>query len=265
MAEEEREADLALQAQEKLAAAEEARKAGKPALARQLAQQAGNIAYSLKDTGQAINLVTKAAEAEKTLIQDQITAAEKNMKAAQDAALVIEEKMMEIREGVERNPIVVEFKVDSTQVDQVLKRLKDIEKENIKLNVDAKLNAVHHALYPDQEGHALGGRLGGYGGGDSVLSWLEPGEWIIRKEAVRHYGDEFFAALNNLNLPAGHPDFARYAEGGPVGPSDTVNLNLMLGGKSYHTTTDRDTADALKRTFGMEYLKTGGYRPNWKK
>jgi tape measure domain-containing protein len=257
MTEEAREADLALQAQEKLAAAEEARKAGKPDLARQLAQQAGNIAYGLKDTNQAIDLVTKAAESEKSTIQAQIDAAEENMKAAQDAAQIIEQKMTEIRESVEANPIIVKFAVDSTQLDAVMGRLGQMQRKGYDVNAET--------LFQDVSAYATGGRLGGYGGGDSIFSLLEPGEWVIRKEAVRHYGDEMFAALNSLSLPSGGFSLARYAEGGSVGPADTVNLNLNMGGNSYHTTTDRDTAEALKRAFGMEYLKTGGYRPSWKK
>ncbi len=41
-----------------------------------------------------------------------------------------------------------------------------------------------------------GKRIGGFGGGDIVPAMLEPGEWVIRKEAVKKVGDGFMARLN---------------------------------------------------------------------
>lgn len=58
-------------------------------------------------------------------------------------------------------------------------------------------------------GAQTGMRISGYGGGDRVPALLEPGEWVIRKEAVRKYGDAFLARLNAGLLP-------RFASGGKV-------------------------------------------------
>lgn len=44
-------------------------------------------------------------------------------------------------------------------------------------------------------------RIPGFGGGDKIPALLEPGEWIIRKEAVKKYGDVFMARLNAGLLP----------------------------------------------------------------
>ncbi len=48
---------------------------------------------------------------------------------------------------------------------------------------------------------AIGGKLRGYGGGDRVKARLEPGEFVVRKEAVRKYGGHVFEGLNNMTTP----------------------------------------------------------------
>jgi len=67
---------------------------------------------------------------------------------------------------------------------------------------------------------AMGGRLAGYGGGDRIPALLEAGEFIMRKESVRHFGAGIFRALNNLQLP----ELPKFAAGGPVSaPNVTEN------------------------------------------
>ena len=81
---------------------------------------------------------------------------------------------------------------------------------------------------------ATGKRIPGYGGGDSVNAMLEPGEWVIRKEAVRKFGDSFFNSLNSLKLP-------RFQSGGPVsaalGSSNISNANVFDGLKDFGKVT----------------------------
>ena len=48
---------------------------------------------------------------------------------------------------------------------------------------------------------AAGGKLAGYGGGDKVHARLEPGEYVVRKEAVKKYGGAIFESLNNMSAP----------------------------------------------------------------
>lgn len=45
--------------------------------------------------------------------------------------------------------------------------------------------------------------LAGFGGGDKIKALLEPGEFIIRKEAVQKYGSKLFSALNAMRLATG--------------------------------------------------------------
>jgi hypothetical protein len=76
---------------------------------------------------------------------------------------------------------------------------------------------------------ARGGALGGYGGGDRIPAMLEAGEFVIRKEAVRKFGANAFAALNNLQLPEINFPRVGFATGGLAG-GDTFNVNLALPG-----------------------------------
>ncbi|MBW2006173.1 MAG: hypothetical protein JRI72_16530, partial [Deltaproteobacteria bacterium] len=47
-------------------------------------------------------------------------------------------------------------------------------------------------------GFDRGGKLQGYGGGDTVPAMLEKGEFVIRKEAVEKYGSGLFENLNSM-------------------------------------------------------------------
>jgi len=47
---------------------------------------------------------------------------------------------------------------------------------------------------------AFGGKLAGYGGGDKVKILAEPGEYVVRKEAVKKYGEGVFSALNSMKV-----------------------------------------------------------------
>ena len=72
---------------------------------------------------------------------------------------------------------------------------------------------------------------GGYGGGDVVPAWLEPGEFVFRKEVVKALGPNWF---ENINRSMGRiQGFAqggmipRYADGGTV---QLFNLEGFFGG-----------------------------------
>lgn len=68
------------------------------------------------------------------------------------------------------------------------------------------------------------GKLDGYGGGDTVPAMLEPGEWIIKKEAVNKYGNDFMAQLNSMQIQ----DVPHFATGGTV-----LERNMQTGGWDY--------------------------------
>jgi tape measure domain-containing protein len=98
---------------------------------------------------------------------------------------------------------------------------------------------------------ARGGKLPGYGGGDRVRALLEPGEFVVRKEAVARYGVGYLQALNSMRLNdistvkariggliagANKAAYQRFQQGGLAAaqaPAETVNLNLTLPGSTH--------------------------------
>ncbi len=112
-------------------------------------------------------------------------------------------------------------------------------------------------------GLAQGGMLRGPGTGtsDSILMWGSNGEYMVRADAVRHYGQALLDQLNAKRLP-------KFAEGGPIGgrslpsipmPAATLSQGAvqrgggntvvlqMPGGDSYTLQADTPTYDALVR------------------
>ncbi|WP_333873053.1 tape measure protein [Methylobacter sp.] len=77
------------------------------------------------------------------------------------------------------------------------------------------------------DGHKpLAGLLPGYGGGDKVKALLEPGEFVVRKEAVQKLGLPFMALVNAGRVPVG--DVIRRALGGPVDEPNWDMINSQL-------------------------------------
>ena len=107
-----------------------------------------------------------------------------------------------------------------------------------------------------------GGPIAGYGGGDKVRALLEPGEFVMRKEAVRALGLERLMKLNRLGhramssfktprMDASHIQVPRFAEGGSVGGQPIV-INVP-GSQPIRVSGSRDQAMALANLLG----KTG--------
>ncbi len=70
---------------------------------------------------------------------------------------------------------------------------------------------------------ANGAKLSGYGGGDIVPAWLEPGEFVVRKEATSHYGGDLLHSINNLSFNI--PSALKFQNGGPV-PGVNIGSNI---------------------------------------
>lgn len=71
-------------------------------------------------------------------------------------------------------------------------------------------------------GRASGGELPGWAPhdtADNVIYRGTPGEWVIRRAAVRYYGASTIAAINSMSLP-------RYAAGGELGSSVLSRLSI---------------------------------------
>jgi TP901 family phage tail tape measure protein len=70
-----------------------------------------------------------------------------------------------------------------------------------------------------------GGKLSGYGGGDTIPAMLEKGEFVVRKEAVKKYGSGLFSSLNGM--------VQKFASGGLV--DNPILKKLFFFGQGYDT------------------------------
>lgn len=105
---------------------------------------------------------------------------------------------------------------------------------------------------PDGEPNRWGGYISGYGGGDRIRALLEPGEFVLRKEAVKALGLSSLTKLNNLGFNAKIPkpsptidrvSIPRFANGGLV-QGQPIVINIP-GGKSIQVSGSRDSAMQL--------------------
>lgn len=122
-----------------------------------------------------------------------------------------------------------------------------------------------------------GGRLTGFGGGDRIKAMLEPGEWVIRKEAVKKYGNAFMAMVNSMKLPRVKvpelsfgglqmkmprvpvPAFQAGGAAAAAATGRTVNLNLNLGGgETFQLQGEQRVVEGLVRRLRREARVTVG-------
>lgn len=101
----------------------------------------------------------------------------------------------------------------------------------------------------DRVKRALGGPIPGYGGGDRVRALLEPGEFVLRKEAVRSIGLDQLIQMNRLGYRStarsvDNLAIPRFAGGGAVSGTPFV---INISGRSAISghVSSRDQAKAL--------------------
>lgn len=168
----------------------------------------------------------------------------------------------------------VDVKIDAavakiTQLDQMADSLKN------KLAGLGAGGAAPEAPAAPAPALAFGGPLPGsapHDRADNMMYWGTPGEWVIQRPAVRHYGAAFIAAVNAMKLP-------KFAYGGPLGGSaiDRLsvpslpagmggaagagkNLTLVLDGQRYQVGASNDTIGRLTDFVSREALRKGGRR-----
>jgi hypothetical protein len=141
-----------------------------------------------------------------------------------------------------------------------------------------------------------GGLFRGRPGIDANLAWLSDYEFVVRPEAVRHYGIPLLQALNAMQLRfdgfrAGGLNvmhrMAAFRDGGIVLPqirvpafaaggiagdksprsgSSSRPFTIVIGGQSFGgLTAPEDTAKALERAAIRQQLTATGVRPRWNK
>jgi hypothetical protein len=111
---------------------------------------------------------------------------------------------------------------------------------------------------------------------DSVLAQLSRGEYVINAAAVKHFGAQFFAALNALRRPPGFAtggivgSLPRFAAGGMVpalaGGSGRNLGTLRLGlpdGTTHEVQVSENTVQALERVIRRQDAHSAGRKPSW--
>lgn len=270
-------ADIAAQAAEKLAAAQQAAYNGDGKGASKLANDAKTLAERLKDSTKAMELFKQAsdldaqanelqqyqeqlkaqvAQKQQVKISADISAAESQLELlnANIAAMTDDPKQVQI-EAVDEATAAI------NAIQAQLDALKD---KTVTVTVVEKTVQARRwgGFITDPLGNIprfrTGGKLPGYGGGDRIHALLEAGEFIVRKEAVAKYGAGAMHAINTMRLP-------KFQNGGMVGGDartgsgalDLVNINLNLGGgRIVPFTTKREQVQSIKDAFA--FIERGG-------
>jgi len=93
-------------------------------------------------------------------------------------------------------------------------------------NLKEELSNIEFTVYQDEASTkklATGGRIPGYGGGDTIPAMLEPGEFVIPKHIVKKMGSGFFEQLRVGNIPG----FSAGTPGDPSGGSSVMSVGAI--------------------------------------
>jgi hypothetical protein len=125
---------------------------------------------------------------------------------------------------------------------------------------------------------ASGGHVSGPGGGDVIPALLTRNEYVVRSQAVNHYGVGFFHMLNSLRALPG------MALGGIVGAlSSSLSppmragavptagamgasghpVYLTIGTETFHMTAAADVAEKMTSFAQTRRLRSAGTKPSW--
>lgn len=245
-------------AQDLKAKANQALKANNPQAAQQYAQAALKMLQDLQAAGEntyGFEGFIKSLQAIEMAANDiEQTNAEAKLQSIRDAMESLKTKAAELKDSP------VSFKLDEASVQALRSQIEALAAElgeKLVLPVAvAKPSADQPASVP---GFATGGLIRGPGSGtsDSILARLSNGEFVMKAAAVRHYGPQFLAMLNGLQLP-------KFATGGLVGdmvanapmagPASIGTVNLTLpGGESYTLQAQPDQFDRILRRTALKF------------
>ena len=124
------------------------------------------------------------------------------------------------KESVQKNIDETQKKIEklSTALSDITAKYEKIANKKVKISFESNINELIDywdslkdrtvtltVKKQEVETHKSGGIVGvvpgGWGGGDKVHALLEPGEFVIKKEAVSKFGAGFLGAINSLRLP----------------------------------------------------------------
>lgn len=245
-------------AQDLKAKANQALKANNPQAAQQYAQAALKMLQDLQAAGEntyGFEGFIKSLQAIEMAANDiEQTNAEAKLQSIRDTMESLKTKAAELKDSP------VSFKLDEASLQALRSQIEALAAElgeKLVLPVAvAKPSADQPASVP---GFATGGLIRGPGSGtsDSILARLSNGEFVMKAAAVRHYGPQFLAMLNGLQLP-------KFATGGLVGdmvanapmavPASIGTVNLTLpGGESYTLQAQPDQFDRILRRTALKF------------
>lgn len=142
----------------------------------------------------------------------------------------------------------LDITLDSGKIASIRQQLQDgLQGINVSLNANVS-----------GRGYSSGGKIVGPGTGtsDDVLMFGSNGEWVIKEQAAKYYGEEFMDKLNNMELPKAPASFAK---GGPIsgmtrvgpaggGTTDRVAVDLNIGGEKVSLFGERNQVNKFVKT-----------------
>lgn len=173
-------------------------------------------------------------------------------------------------------PVDVELQIDQQAASRAQQHISELAQQlrrELVIPITPVAGAAGASPAEQIDGHAAGGLIRGPGTGtsDSILARLSNGEFVMRADAVRHYGTALLQRLNSRQLP-------RFADGGPVSSAlvphvpnmaqvieakatarqgfdlaDYGWLGLNLGGSAHEVIVHKSTENELRlaaRKFG---------------
>lgn len=239
--------DTIKQIDEKLSAADAARRQGDEAAAKALADQGLQLAATIKNTNdradaekRARGVIEESYKAEIAKNTDLMRAAEERktkLLAAGDAQKKeldgVTERLGALDQAL-KNPRVLSIDTVAAlnKIAEVKRRLDEINAPVIAAPAAKGADAIDFGAgtsFSPSSGtiisRAAGGPIAGPGSGtsDSILARVSNGEYVVRAAAVARYGSGFMEAINRMALPT-------FAAGGKVGAGGTP----ATGGNTFH-------------------------------
>lgn len=248
--------------------------------AEQFLERAMKFAESAGDA----NLVEDVGARQAALLSAQASAEEKkgaDLKTQAEAQARTLNDLQAQLEKLKADARAIEVKVEVADAETKIKGLKGQIEALPDKTVTVTVNTVNAgtgapAVAVPEVARAFGGPLPGsapHDRADNMMYWGTPGEWVIQRPAVRHYGADFIAAVNAMKLP-------KYAFGGQLGGSAIDRLRVpslpagdiresssrlapayfYLGDRRYPLQGAPDVIAELGDHFAREALRKGGLR-----
>jgi hypothetical protein len=138
--------------------------------------------------------------------------------------------------------LIDDLRESGINVDRLQEKLDRLKSKNITVTTDFRFTGANKsALYEADGGRIAGRGFGSPRGSDTVPAMLTPGEFVIRRQAVKKFGADLFSQLNRgINPLAGMtPTGGSTGSGMQIG---TINVTAVSGERA-----DESLPRALRR------------------